>query len=173
MASPPPPTLLSVSLRSQPMANTATFFGQCSSVKHFEKIGRVGEGTYGVVYKARDSRSQRLVALKRIRMDREQDGLPISSLREIALLRSLRHENIVKVMEVAVGSKLDDIFMVLELCETDLAHLMDQVIPRMNPSRFTERANRIFLTHLQVLMPFATLFTPKRSNSVSPYDSLA
>ena len=43
-------------------------------VHKFEKIGRVGEGTYGVVYKARDRRTGEIVALKKLRMDRERDG---------------------------------------------------------------------------------------------------
>jgi cyclin-dependent kinase 10 len=43
-------------------------------VHDFEKIGRVGEGTYGVVYKARDRRTGDIVALKKLRMDRERDG---------------------------------------------------------------------------------------------------
>ena len=50
-------------------------------------------------------------------MERENDGLPISSLREIKLLKTLRHDNIVLVKEVAVGSDLDQIFLVMEYCE--------------------------------------------------------
>lgn len=57
------------------------------------------------------------MALKRIRMERESDGLPISSLREIKLLKTLRHENVVFVKEVAVGRDLDQIFLVMEYCE--------------------------------------------------------
>ena len=50
-------------------------------------------------------------------MERESDGLPISSLREIKLLKTLRHDNIVLVKEVAVGADLDQIFLVMEYCE--------------------------------------------------------
>lgn len=50
-------------------------------------------------------------------MERENDGLPISSLREIKLLKTLRHDNIVLVKEVAVGNDLDQIFLVMEYCE--------------------------------------------------------
>lgn len=46
-----------------------------------------------------------------------ENGMPITSIREISLLRSLDHPNIVKVLDVAVGEELDDVFMVMEYCE--------------------------------------------------------
>lgn len=46
------------------------------------------------------------VALKKIRMEQEEEGMPISSLREISILKRLRHENIVSVLDVAVGNGL-------------------------------------------------------------------
>ena len=61
----------------------------------FEKMNRIGEGTYGIVYRARDLRSDKIVALKKLRMDLEKDGIPISALREINILLKLRHEHIV------------------------------------------------------------------------------
>jgi len=57
----------------------------------------------------------------------ENEGLPISSLREITLLRKLSHKNIVRVVEVVTGSRLDDIFMVMEYCEQDMAYLLDSL----------------------------------------------
>ncbi|XP_016094043.1 cyclin-dependent kinase 10-like [Sinocyclocheilus grahami] len=63
--------------------------GKCRSVKEFEKMNRIGEGTYGIVYRARDTRTNEIVALKKVRMDKEKDGIPISSLREINLLLRL------------------------------------------------------------------------------------
>ena len=50
-------------------------------------------------------------------MERETDGMPISSLREISILKRMRHPNIVNVTDVAVGSKLESIFLVMEYCE--------------------------------------------------------
>ena len=43
--------------------------------------GRIGEGTYGVVYRAKDRASGEIVALKKVRMDRERDGMPVTALR--------------------------------------------------------------------------------------------
>ena len=66
-------------------------------VTEFEKLNRIGEGTYGIVYRARDTADDRIVALKKVRMEKERDGIPVSSIREISLLFSLQHENIVQL----------------------------------------------------------------------------
>ena len=65
--------------------------GACRSVSDFEKLNRIGEGTYGIVYRARDLKSGEIVALKKIRMEREKEGLPICSVREIGILMKLKH----------------------------------------------------------------------------------
>ncbi|XP_077423653.1 cyclin-dependent kinase 10 isoform X3 [Vanacampus margaritifer] len=94
-------------------------FGRCRSVRSFEKLNRIGEGTYGIVYRARDTKSDEIVALKKVRMDKEKDGIPISSLREITLLLRLRHPNIVELKEVVVGSHLERDLKVSNLLMTD------------------------------------------------------
>ncbi|KAK1804672.1 hypothetical protein P4O66_020662 [Electrophorus voltai] len=102
-------------------------FGNCRSVKEFEKLNRIGEGTYGIVYRARDTITHEIVALKKVRMDKEKDGIPISSLREITLLLRLRHPNIVELKEVVVGSHLESLFLVMSYCEQDLASLLENM----------------------------------------------
>jgi cyclin-dependent kinase 10 len=75
---------------------------------------------YGVVFRARDRTSTNVVALKQIRLSLEerQNGVPITALREISILRSLKHTNIVNVLDVAVGDTgLDEIYMVMEYAE--------------------------------------------------------
>lgn len=57
--------------------------------------------------RARDTRSGEIVALKKVRMDQEKDGLPVSGLREIMILKRCQHENIVRLREVVVGKSLD------------------------------------------------------------------
>ncbi|KAF4085699.1 hypothetical protein AMELA_G00097780 [Ameiurus melas] len=101
--------------------------GNCRSVKEFEKLNRIGEGTYGIVYRARDTHTHEIVALKKVRMDKEKDGIPISSLREITLLLRLRHPNIVELKEVVVGSQLESLFLVMSYCEQDLASLLENM----------------------------------------------
>lgn len=75
----------------------------CRSVDNYEKISRIQEGSYGVVYKARDKNTNEIVALKRVKIDNNQEGFPLTSLREITILMKLNHPNIVKIVEVVVG----------------------------------------------------------------------
>lgn len=67
-------------------------------------ISQVGEGTFGKVYKARNTVTRVYVALKRIRMESERDGFPVTAMREIKLLQSLRHPNIVRLYEMMVSN---------------------------------------------------------------------
>ncbi|MCJ1450718.1 Cdc2- kinase [Mycoblastus sanguinarius] len=96
------------------------FQGQSASISSYEKLNQLGEGTYGVVYRARDRHTSRVVALKQVRMSPEerQNGVPITALREISILRSLKHNNIVNVIDVAVEEySMDEIYMVMEYAE--------------------------------------------------------
>ena len=67
-------------------------------MSRYEKIEKIGEGQYGVVYKAKDKQTSEIVALKRMRLD--QDGIPCGAVREIAFLKKLRHDNIVRLLDV-------------------------------------------------------------------------
>lgn len=80
-----------------------------------------------MIDRARDSRNREIVALKRVRMQQEKDGLPISGLREIQILKTCHHQNIVQLNEVVVGKSLDSIFISMEYCEQDLASLLDNM----------------------------------------------
>ena len=52
-------------------------------------------GTYGVVYKGRNKKTNQIVALKKIRLESEDEGVPSTAVREISLLKELVHPNIV------------------------------------------------------------------------------
>lgn len=69
----------------------------------YERLACVGEGTYGKVYKARRADDGVFVALKRIRMEVEKDGFPVTAMREIKLLQSLKHENVIRLHEMMVS----------------------------------------------------------------------
>ena len=75
---------------------------------------------YGVVYRAKDTQTSRIFALKQIRIppQERQNGVPITALREISILRSLKHNNVINVLDVAVGDQaMDEIYMVMEYAE--------------------------------------------------------
>nr|CAD7259995.1 unnamed protein product [Timema shepardi] len=87
------------------------------------KIEKIGEGTYGVVYKAIDNTNGNTVALKKIRLETEAEGVPSTAIREISLLRELDHPNIVKLLEVVPCDK--KLYMVFEYLLLDLKKFLD------------------------------------------------
>ncbi|KAA3469571.1 Cyclin-dependent kinase C-1 [Gossypium australe] len=100
------------------------------SVDCFEKLEQIGEGTYGQVYMAREIKTGEIVALKKIRMDNEREGFPITAIREIKILKKLHHENVIKLKEIVTspdGNKYKGgIYMVFEYMDHDLTGLADR-----------------------------------------------
>lgn len=77
-------------------ATQAQFIKPASQIDRYQKLDKLGEGTYGVVYKAIDKVTGETVALKKIRLEKEDDGVPSTAIREISLLKSLKHPNVVE-----------------------------------------------------------------------------
>ncbi|TYH61593.1 hypothetical protein ES332_D07G063000v1 [Gossypium tomentosum] len=102
----------------------------CRSVYEYERLNKISEGTYGVVFRARDKKTGEIVALKKVKiLDRrelEEFGFPLTSLREINILASFNHSSIVKVKEVVVDDH-DNVYMVMEYMEHDLKALMESM----------------------------------------------
>ena len=102
----------------------------CRSVYDtYERITRLSEGSYGIVWKARDMATNEIVALKQIKFDpdhQKNQGFPVTALREISVLLALNHECIVTVKEMVVGDSNDKVFMVMEYMELDLQEAMKQ-----------------------------------------------
>ncbi|KAF6148742.1 hypothetical protein GIB67_019350 [Kingdonia uniflora] len=110
------------------------------SVDCFEKLEQIGEGTYGQVFMAKEITTGEIVALKKIRMDNEREGFPITAIREIKILKKLHHENVINLKEIVTSpgperdehGKLDDnkykgsIYMVFEYMDHDLTGLSDR-----------------------------------------------
>ncbi|KAG6398734.1 hypothetical protein SASPL_140203 [Salvia splendens] len=110
---------------AQPPRRSVNMLQGCRSVDEFERLNKIDEGTYGVVFRARDKKTGEIVALKKVKMEKEREGFPLTSLREINILLSFDYPSIVDVKEVVVGSNLDSIFMVMEYMEHDLKALME------------------------------------------------
>lgn len=93
-------------------------------VDKYQKIEKIGEGTYGIVYKAKDvNKGNEVYALKKIRLQAEEEGIPSTAIREISLLKELQHKNIVKLLDVIHTSK--KLTLVFEFLEQDLKKLID------------------------------------------------
>ena len=65
-------------------------------VDNYQKLEKIGEGSYGVVYKAKHRMTGSFVALKKIRLESEDEGVPATAIREISLLKELQHDNVVR-----------------------------------------------------------------------------
>jgi cell division cycle 2-like len=114
---------LSTPSRSQSLPLHNPLLQGCRSVYDtYDRMARVNEGTYGIVWKAKDLATDEVVALKQIKFDvnDSKEGFPVTALREINVLLALSHESIVSVKEMVVGAAMDKVFMVMELFEFDL-----------------------------------------------------
>lgn len=89
----------------------------------YERILQVGEGTYGKVYKAKSMVTGKVVALKRLRLEGEREGFPITSIREIKLLQSFDHPNVSTLNEIMVESQ-KTVYMIFEYADNDLSGLL-------------------------------------------------
>lgn len=102
----------------------------------------VGSGTYGKVFKGVHVYTKKLVALKKIRMEGERDGFPVTAVREIKLLQSLKHLNIVNLQEVMVEK--NDCFMVFEYLSHDLTGLLNHPTFKLEAAHKKHLAKQLF-----------------------------
>jgi cyclin-dependent kinase len=89
----------------------------------YMKIEKVGEGTYGVVYKAKDTQNGSTVALKKIRLEAEDEGVPSTAIREISLLKELKNDNIVKLLDIVHADQ--KLYLVFEFLDVDLKRYIE------------------------------------------------
>lgn len=93
-----------------------------SGLERYYKIDKVGSGTYGDVYRARDQLTGEIVALKKIRLEIQDEGVPATAIREISLLKELAHPNIVSLLNVIHQN--ERLYLVFEFLDLDLADYM-------------------------------------------------
>ncbi|KAF3288302.1 Serine/threonine-protein kinase ppk23 [Orbilia oligospora] len=124
----------------------------CNSVDDYEPLNRIEEGSYGIVSRARHIASGEVVALKKLKLEGETDGFPITSLREIQTLMAARHANVVNLREVVVGEQLNQVYIVMDFIEHDLKTLLDDM-----PEPFLQSEVKTLM--LQLLSATATMHT--------------
>jgi len=89
----------------------------------YKKLEKIGEGTYGEVFKARNRKTNETVALKKIRMESEEEGVPSTAVREISILKQLDHPNIVHLFDVILTER--SLTLVFEYMDQDLKNYLD------------------------------------------------
>ncbi|CAD5216035.1 unnamed protein product [Bursaphelenchus xylophilus] len=117
-------------------------YGSCRNVDEFEKVDLCGEGSYGIVWKGREIKTGKEFALKKLRLSPNEE-VNISVIREIFALKSVKHDNIVKLFDVAVGKRSRKIFLVMEYCDMDLAFMLNKM-----SFPFTESQTKCLLLQL-------------------------
>ncbi|KAL5484677.1 hypothetical protein EMCRGX_G021217 [Ephydatia muelleri] len=101
------------------------------SINDYIREEKLGEGTYGVVYKARHVKTGKYVALKKIRLESEEEGVPSTAVREISLLKELEHPNI--VLLEGILHQDNKLYLVFEFMQMDLKKYLDTIPGDMDP----------------------------------------
>lgn len=121
-------------------------FPYITDVTNYEKLAKIGQGTFGEVFKARCKRTGRIVALKKILMENEKEGFPITALREVKMLQKLKHKHITELIEICSSRasvhnrERSTFYLVFSFCEHDLAGLLSNTSVRLS------------LVHIKTLM---------------------
>ncbi|KAI3921829.1 hypothetical protein MKX01_005518 [Papaver californicum] len=106
------------------MENIGFNENQKSAMDAFEKLEKVGEGTYGKVYRAREKCTGKIVALKKTRLHEDEEGVPPTTLREVSLLRMLSTDpHVVRLLDVKQGQNKEGktiLYLVFEYMDTDV-----------------------------------------------------
>jgi len=144
---PPPPRMVKELVIRRRMKHRPEVLPEhvMSESVYYRKTGNesvVGSGTYGKVYKAIHVYTRNEVALKKIRMEGEKDGFPVTAIREIKLLQSLNHVNVVALQEVMVES--NDCYMIFEYLQHDLTGLLNHPTFALSSAHKKHLARQLF-----------------------------
>ncbi|CAG2110774.1 unnamed protein product [Medioppia subpectinata] len=153
----------------------------CDDVSKYEKLTKIGQGTFGEVFKAKHRQTRKIVALKKVLMENEKEGFPITALREIKILQLLKHDNVVPLYEICRTQSRSDqtssgtsaaggsaaatagppkykatFYLVFEFCEHDLAGLLSNVNVKFSMGEIKkvmqQLLNALFFIHSQKIL---------------------
>ncbi|PPQ88532.1 hypothetical protein CVT25_009912 [Psilocybe cyanescens] len=113
-------------------------FVGCGLQSDYEATTKLGEGTFGEVHKAIQKSTGVVVALKRILMHNEKEGMPVTALREIKILKALKHPSIISILDMFVVRSTEkdplSVYMVFPYMDHDLAGLLENERVKLQPS---------------------------------------
>lgn len=111
-------------------------------LENYDLIKKIGEGAYGLVFSAIHKKTKKPFAIKQISLENENDGVPRSSIREIALLKTLDHPNIVKLFNIINHN--GKLFMVFEIADMDLKHFINSQKESINIEQLKQIGYQLF-----------------------------
>ena len=118
-------------------------FDNKNGKQRYEKLEKLGEGTYGVVYKARDLYKNEVIAIKKIRLENEDEGMPSTAMREIAILKELSHPNIVRLIDVIYLPLEKKLSLIFEYVELDLKKFMKSLTAPLSEVRIKKFTKKL------------------------------
>jgi cyclin-dependent kinase 2 len=111
--------------------------------ERYQKLEELGQGTYGIVYKAKDKQANCFVAIKKIRLEHASEGIPSTAMREIVVLKELDHPGVVELREVVYVPKEKVLHLIFEYLDYDMKKFM-----RAHKNNITETQIRSFVRQL-------------------------
>lgn len=102
-----------------------TFYGELRSSTEFKVMGNIGDGSTCTVFKVQDSKENRIAAMKLLKKSSPTPDLEMNTFREVTILKSLEHDNIIKLYEISLTPGTSQVCLILEYCQYSLDKLID------------------------------------------------
>jgi serine/threonine protein kinase len=104
----------------------SNLFGRSREPNRYEPMEVLGHGAYGKVFKAKDTENGTYIAMKKMNINLEREGVPTTTLREVALLKELIHPYIVRLHDVVVTEL--KLYLIFEYLDKDLRKVLDESV---------------------------------------------
>ncbi|TPX32416.1 hypothetical protein SmJEL517_g04465 [Synchytrium microbalum] len=127
-------------ITQRPARHELRKFVGTSPIDDYEISNTVGEGTFGLVTVGKNKITGTIVALKKISMKNEKEGLPVTALREIKILKMMSHPNVIQLLEIATKkadknkSVRGEVYMVFPYMDHDLSGIIESDNIKLTPS---------------------------------------